>query len=301
MVRRLILTGPDLAIFGAIERHGPLPSRYLYEFVRRERRDYSHFQKRLTEFYNGDEGGPYLARPPQQFAAYAARYQHLVYDLTPRARHALAEAGGPDPAAPSTTSSFVHQLMQACVCASFELSAASHGLRYISRTDILRHPRFPATSRAGHQPFALLSPGRERSLIPDDVFGLEYPDQGFRFFALEIDRNTESITRTRLDQTAFARKVEGYLQTLSTKMHLAQWGLPNLHILTVTTNARHAENLRAYVARTAPAALAGRFAFMAEPSFGANWRVPQVVLSQLVREPWMTPAGLRSFSRQEET
>jgi hypothetical protein len=298
VVQRLALSVADYKIFAALDRHGPLPTRFLYEFVRSERRDYSHFQNRLTEFYHGDRNGPYLTRPPQQFDSYAARYQHLVYDLTPRARHALAEANLLLDASLTRASSFLHQLMQASIAASFELGALEEGLKFISRADILHHPKCPKAMTDSVMPFVVpVESGGTRMLIPDDVFGLEYPGQGYRFFALEADRNTESIRRSRLDQTAFGRKVDGYVAAIAGRVFERQWGIPNLTVLTITTNRRHAENLLAYVAGRGAGALASRFAFAVEPTFGTNWRVPNAPLWNLLSEPWITTEGPKVFGR----
>src|SRR3569833_1478809 len=79
--KRAVLTAADYALFEAIGRHGPLPSNYLYAFTRHLRKSEVQLKNRLTEFYNGDAFGPYLTRPPQQFAGVEARYQHVVYDL----------------------------------------------------------------------------------------------------------------------------------------------------------------------------------------------------------------------------
>lgn len=93
VVARLALTERDLLLFEAINRHGPLPSHYLFELTKHQGRSFKHLQYRLTELYNGDQAGSYLLRPEQQHAGYEARYQPLVYDLGPRARKAMAERG----------------------------------------------------------------------------------------------------------------------------------------------------------------------------------------------------------------
>lgn len=288
LVRRLLLTEADFLLFEAIDRHGPLPTHYLYEFTRHLRRDYSHLQNRLTEFYNGDSAGPFLTRPPQQFAGFEARYQHVVYDLAPRARRALADRGALAIHSPPRTDPFLHRLMGACVAASIELAASGKALRYISREEILAHPKCPAATRNAANPMVIpLSGLGNRALIPDDLFGLEYPGAGFRFFAVEIDRNTESIERRNLEQSAFAKKIVSYLDILRTQSYRTWWGIPNLSILTVSTNCTHVRNLVGYLDRQGDRALSARFGFTFEPSFGANWRVPRKVLTDLVTKPWM--------------
>lgn len=192
---------------------------------------------------------------------------------------------------------FVHQLMQACVGASFELCAPSKGLRYISRNGILSHPRCGAAKDVA-QPLAIPIPGSNGvTIIPDDLFGLEYPGSGFRFFAVEIDRNTESITRKQGGYTTWSKKVAGYLALLRHRLYREWWGIPNLTILVVTTSGLHARNILDYVASHCRPAEAERFLFTFEPQFGTNWRVPKNVLSGMLDESWFTTTGGRDVSR----
>jgi hypothetical protein len=295
VVRRLNLTESDYLLFAAIDRHGPLPTNY--EFTKHIRRDYTHLQNRLTEFYNGDAAGAYLTRPPQQFAAFEARYQHIVYDLAPRARQALAERGLLGKHSPKRTDPFLHQLMAACVGASLELTANAKGLRYITREEILTHDRCPASTKRSNSPMAVKLPGLgNHLLVPDDLFGIEYPAKGFRFFAVEIDRNTESIERKNMDSNTFGRKITSYIAILRGQLFRDWWGIPNLSVLTVTTNATHARNILDFIDRQNEPKYADRFAFQAEPTFGTNWRVPKTVLYQLLGEPWVTVTGTKDIS-----
>lgn len=57
VVARLQLTERDFLLFAAINRHGPLPSHYLFELTRHQARSFKHLQYRLTELYNGDQAG----------------------------------------------------------------------------------------------------------------------------------------------------------------------------------------------------------------------------------------------------
>lgn len=296
-VHRLVLTEADYLIFEAIDRHGPLPTGYLYEFTKHLRQDFSHLQNRLTEFYNGDvsggKTGGWLTRPPQQFANFEARYQHLVYGLAPRARMVLAERGTCSRFALRGGGPFVHQLMSACVGASMELKATETGIRYISRDEIFAHPNCVA---ARDVPVPLAIPvGGAGALIPDDLFGLQYPEGGYRFFAVEVDRCTESIERSRNAKGTFAAKIAAYQEVLSARRYREWWGIPNLTMLTVTTSHGHASNLAEYVRRSGQHG--DRFAFTVEPSFGANWRVPKEILAHLLVCPWMTACDTKDIGR----
>lgn len=287
-VKRLVLTEADLRLFEAIQRHGPLPIHYLYAFTKNLRRDYTHLQNRLTEFYNGDASGQFLTRPPQQFASFAARYQHLVYDLAPRARRALAEHGRLARYTARRSDPFVHQLMQACVGASLELTAPDHGVEYIHREMIFAHDRCPASTKAAPNPLAIpIGGGRDgRMLIPDDLFGIRHPKRGYRFFAAEIDRNTESIERNDPAQSAFGNKIAAYAEILERQTYRAWWGIPNLSVITITTHETRAQNLIRFSARQKRDSSV-RFAFWVENSFGINWSVPKKLLD--LEFPRITP------------
>ena len=250
----------------------------------------------LTEFYNGDvtggKAGAWLTRPPQQFANFEARYQHLVYGLAPRARMALAERGTCSRFA-ARGGPFVHQLMAACVGASIELCAANAGIRYIPREEIFAHPNCVA---ARQTPMPLAFPlGGAGTLIPDDLFGLHYPGTGYRFFAVEVDRCTESIERSRNAKGTFATKIAAYQEVLTARRYREWWGIPNLTVLTVTTSHGHAANLIECVRRSGR--YGDRFAFTVEPSFGGNWRVPKQVLAHPLDKPWKTASGTKDIRR----
>jgi hypothetical protein len=66
------------------------------------------------------------------------------------------------------------------------------------------------------------------------------------------------------------------------------WGIPNMMVLTITTNATHMKNMMAYLQKLDPT-LSERFLFKALPTFGSNWRVPPVLTDIL--EPWQRADG----------
>ncbi|MBL6938320.1 MAG: replication-relaxation family protein [Alphaproteobacteria bacterium] len=272
--QRLSLGPADLRMFGAINRHGPLPSTYLHRFS--GHKDRSAFANRLTKLYNGTAFcAPLLSRPPQQFQSFAARYQHLIYDLTPMSR-ALLRDQGVQPV--DRTDPFLHRFMGACVGASIEFATGELGHRYIARTEVLAKHGATLATRVG-----------VKTLIPDDLFGLQYAKQGYRFFAVEVDRNTESIERKPGGYNTFARKLDGYLALMMGQGFKECWGIPNLLVLTVTTNKTHLAHLIEHVRGNA-GRYADHFLFKANPDFGVNWRIPEI-MTDLLREPWARGTG----------
>jgi hypothetical protein len=280
--KSLALKARDLAIFEAIHRHGPLPSNYLFEFTRKYSGSQLHLKHRLTKLFHGlADGTHFLDRPPQQYQSCMARAQPSIYDLAPSAKILLAEAARLSPFVGTRTDPFLHRFMSACVSASVELACRSNGIRYIHRHEIFSHSKCPEPTRNRPNPLSLPAGGKR--IVPDDLFGLDYGGK-FRFFAVEVDRNTESIERRDVGQTAFGKKLHAYGDLLERGTFRNVWGIPNLLILTVTTNATHMANMVAYASATMTAHQQ-KFLFKAKPGFGMNWTVP-AVMDDLVTAPW---------------
>jgi hypothetical protein len=250
----------DIEQWAAISRHGPLPITYLAHFCARTSR--ANLQRRYLKFYQLG----WLVRPQRQYASFHARYSPLIYDLGSKAKTDLGSRACSLPA--SRSAPFVHQLMQACVTASLELLAPAKGLTFEGRD------KFAAGSLA-----LQLSIGK---LVPDDIFALRREDGKRRHFALEIDRNTESIQGTAAGPNTWKRKIDAYDELFRRELH-KQWGFPRCSVLVVTTNATHAMNLKAFVAGNS--AHPDRFLFAVEEAFGANWRAPRDLLRTIDQLP----------------
>jgi hypothetical protein len=288
--KRIDLNERDLLIFEALHRHGPLPTHYLYEFTRHLGRHLSSFQHRLTKLTNGTESGTaYLSRPQQQFASYNARCQPIIYDLAAPALTVLAERGSLYRCA--RTDPFLHRFMGACVGASIQLAAKSHGCRYGSKDDILAHPKCPEDTRFAANPLALpvWLPTGSKFLVPDDLFVIQYPGPKPRFFAVEIDRRTESINSDTA-KTAYGRKLQGYIEALKNRSYHKHWGIPGLTVLTITTNPIHLQHMLRYFRSLNEPQLAGRFLFKSKSHFGANWEVPPI-MHDLFGDLWIAGDG----------
>lgn len=264
---RIEISDSDLAVFEALHRHGPLPTHYLFRFSGRQ--SFNTFQHRLTKLYNGAGTASYLFRPSQQFASFHARYQHMVYDLSDAAKALLRERGKLSPLV-SRTDPFLHRLMSACVGASIELACGN--VRYIPRAEVLAR-------KGNRMELPLSSRATKDRLVPDDVFGLKW-ENSVRFFAVEIDRNTESIARRKRGNTTFGEKLLCYLDAMRNHAYHEQWGIRNLSVLTITTHDGHARNLESCV-QTLDPSLSDRFYFKTVPEFGPNWRVPAILTNLL--------------------
>ena len=117
----------------------------------------------------------------------------------------------------------------------------------------------------------------EVKAIPDGLFGLEYAREGqklYRFFALEADRNTIPVKRTNLAQTSYLRKVLAYRQIVLQDIQRTHLGLPNLLVLTVTTNEQHMRNIMALVKELATDGKSTLFLFKTMSSLGDFQKAP---------------------------
>jgi hypothetical protein len=288
---RIVPQEADYKILEALDCHGPLPATYLYEFAKPQRSNYTGHQKRLCQLYNEantPHGGPYLTRPPQQGAAFNARYQPLTYDLTRAGRMALAERGTLQRHAAPRTDPMQHRFMNACVSASIRLAAERAGLEYIPLEQTIEHDACPNATRAAKSPLLIRMSGK--TLIPDDLFGLGYPTEPkrtFRFFALETDRGTESLHRNDLGQTSYGSKLPIYLELMRRRVFTERWGVPNLLVLTVTTGPTRVRNMIEHLAQLTEhePRLRARFLFKCKPGFTGQWTVPPI-LHGLLSETW---------------
>lgn len=252
----ILIDERDHAIFQAINKHGHLPSNYLFHFYKTK--NWNTFQKRLKRLFNGSEkNGPYLTRPKGQWEGFYAHCQYAVYGLHDNAKQLLNPI--------EHTDHFVHQLMGACYGASLDLLLKE---KYI------------------HLPVSRLTLSNGRFLIPDALFGIDYGGK-YRLFAVEIDRGNESVHRTpsQIRQTSFWSKVEGYREVLESKSYKEVWSKGTLMVLTVTTSQGRAQNLLNEINDP-------RFIFQVHPVFGDHerpWEIPETLLPVL--HPYMSIRG----------
>jgi hypothetical protein len=273
--RRIELTERDLALFEILMRYRYLRSTYLHAFVGGASE--TRFKERLGDLFH--EG--YLDRSQQQWEFADARCRPAVYEIGKKGRAAFHACGRTVPeyvAATTAQKQFLHAVMICEALGSLELAVRTReGLRFISWPEILA--RAPEDAQCSARPLSLpVASGRV--IVPDAVFGLEYranDARRYRFFALEADRGTMPIARTRPGQTSYLAKLAAYHEVLSQQGHKSRWGIPNLLVLTLTTSeARRSEILNRLGE--------GSAAFLFKAS---DPRTLQAPLPDLLSEPWV--------------
>ncbi len=287
-------TEARLRVLTALARHGPLPAPILYAFS--PTRGYDNFRKTLRDLYHerSVHGGAYLERPfvtPRRRTdarALAVDCQPAVYRLTDAGRAALEAAYGPDDA-PRGNAPLVHQLLTAATTASIELAARQAGCRYLSTHDLLADARCPEATRQAANPLRIPVDGT--ALIPDALFGLEYPDGRKRRFALELDRGTEPQHRSGAQRNTVQKKLSHYPTVYERGRHQHHWGFPRFVVLMLTTSEQRVQTMRSRIPRW-PAL----FLFKAQPDLGAFWEVP-TFRPELFETPWTGAHGPVDISR----
>jgi hypothetical protein len=273
--KRIELCSRDLEIFKLLRRYRYLRSTYIHAFVGGA--STTRFKERLGDLFH--EG--YLDRPAQQWVFGDARFAPVVYESGKGSINALRAIGAGDECswqiASTANKQFLHALMTCEAVASIELAArADEHLRFIAWPEIFA--RAPEATRASKTPLRLPVPSGG-SLAPDAVFGLEYRTHGartYRFFALEVDRGTMPISRSKPGQTSYLGKLTAYGEILSRQVHKTHWGIPNLLVLTLTASTARASEIVAKLGLGSPA-----FLFKS-----AEGKALSKLLGALLSEPW---------------
>ncbi len=306
--KNIEITERDIEIFRLLGRYRYLRSTHLFALTGGKSK--KRFVERLGHLYH--EGG-YLNRPAQQWQAINARYMPAVYELGDAGRRVLEHHGARHDGTafrsphgrPSVARQYHHELMICDIISSIEIGVrADPNLRFISWREILASPKMPEATRNSAHPFAvpvLVSYACPRTkntyrcdkpLIPDALFGIEYAkngQKGYRFFALEADRNTEPAFRGDLQQTSYLRKILQYREIVARSIYKTRWGLPNLLVLNVTTNDRHMQNLMRLVEEVTGGTGSTCLLFKTMPSLASLEQAP-LPTSHMLAAPWQRVA-----------
>ncbi|WP_424991374.1 replication-relaxation family protein [Fluviibacterium sp. S390] len=209
-------TARELRWFGHIDRHGPQSSEFLFELTRNSHRCKDTSLRRLQALR---ECG-YLKLPPQQRQIAKADFHPYVYDLTAKGFEYLSTHKTLERHA-RPTGHWWHGFWVSAVSSAIEIGALKSGLDYIPASRILALRDAPMAMR--------LSQGK---LIPDQLFAIKYPD-GYRAFALELDRSTEPV-RSKAARKSLQRSALQYREVLDQQLHRKHYGLKsNLNVLWV--------------------------------------------------------------------
>lgn len=213
-------TAREVRWFAHIDRHGPQSSEFLYELTCDTHRCRDTSLRRLQALREAR----YLRLPPQQRQIAKADFNPYVYDLTKLGCEVLANHKALERHT-RPTGHWWHGFWVSAVSSAIEISTTKIGLEYI-----------PATRILAIKDAQLGIPLKHGKLIPDQLFAIKYPD-GYRAFALEVDRGTEPVGSPAA-RKSLQRSVSQYREVLERKLHQRHYGLnANLIVLWVLMSA----------------------------------------------------------------
>jgi len=237
------LTDDDVLIVRHIARHRFLRSTHIAALIGRS---LDRTNDRLAKLFHAG----YLDRPRAQLDYYpTSGSAPIAYALADRGARLLAdrygllfsniewsrknrEAGRP----------FIeHQLGVTDFHLALQLAARERpDLRVIHADEL--SAAFSAPPAQGRNAFSLKAKvsqrglTRERSVVPDLVFGLALPNASRRYFMVEIDRGTMPVVRRNPSQTSFEQKMRAYLSAYGSRQHEQRFGWQSFRVLVVTTD-----------------------------------------------------------------
>lgn len=200
-------TARELRWFAHIDRHGPQSSEFLYEFTRDTHRCRDTSLRRLQTLREAN----YLRLPPQQRQIAKANFNPYIYDLTPLGWEVLSHEKDLERHY-RPTGHWWHGYWVSSISSSIEITTKRAGMDYIPAAQILtiRHVE-------------LAIPLDRTKLIPDQIFAIRFPD-GYRAFALEVDRGTEPV-HSNAARKSLQRSVTQYRQVLSQRLYQKHYGI----------------------------------------------------------------------------
>lgn len=271
-LKEIRLSKRDIRLFELLNRHGPLPSHYLFALLKFDPitawPDKTDFLERIKTLFHGTVYGTYYLNRPEWQGDNPAR--EIIYDLAPDAILVLKEHNIPIITRHGSSPLYnVHDFMGACCMASLQIFFEAKRYDYRDLTNILGHEKCPADAAP------LSIPVEGKSLEPDAFFGLSVnkrPD----FYAVEIDRSNETLQDTAAAHTSYGRKIKKYIRAFETDAFKNHYGFPQpVKVITITTNKVHMKNMQRYVHKLkAP----DRFLFSFTGGFGPNWKIPKELL-----------------------
>lgn len=212
----MVPTARELRWFAHIDRHGPQSSEFLYELTRDTHRCRDTSLRRLQILR---EAG-YLYLPPQQRQIAKADFNPYVYDLTKLGWEVLVDHQDLERRC-RPTGHWWHGYWVSAVSSAIQISVERAGLTYV-----------PAARILAIKGASLGIPVSGTKLIPDQLFAIQYPD-GYRAFALEVDRGTEPM-RSCAARKSLQRSMAQYVRVLDDNLHRQYYGLKsNLAVLWV--------------------------------------------------------------------
>jgi hypothetical protein len=201
----------------------------------------------------------YLRLPPQQLQITKANFNPYVYDLTDFGWAVLSERQDLERHC-RPTGHWWHSYWVSAVSSAIEITAKRSGLDYIAAAEILAIKRVQ-----------LGIPMGSSKLIPDQLFAIRY-HEGYRAFALELDRGTEPM-RSAAARKSCKSSVDQYRHFFAERQFQKHYGLKsNVSVLWVLNSIARRNQIKSIIGCNDL-----RFATAFTQCFFPNWKQFQLL------------------------
>jgi hypothetical protein len=242
------LTQRDLNILGHVARHRFLSSSHLARLDGGSEQNVLRILRILFDHQ-------YLDRPHTQLAHVpVSGPRPMVYGLGRRGAQSLRDHSVHADASDWTErnkragAKFIeHTLAIADFMVALEIACRKRGdIKLLYERDVLANA--PERTQKSREPLRLVVPGLSNkmgvsSVIADGLFGLVFPDETAAYFLLEVDRGSMPVVRSNFERTSFNRKLLIYWEAWKKKLHIDQFGVSQIRVLTVTDSAKRVETM----------------------------------------------------------
>lgn len=272
--RHTKITDNDIyGIFEPLSRHAQLTTKQLVAF---DRRYPQRTRDRLTALFHDDckwlrrlgqdvKLANYLVRDEMYQLAEDAALLLISSGIIPHADWVLASRIGGNSSTPSRIVRLAHDHMASDIAIDIEIGArADASAKFLNHVEIIKAA--PHATQSSRHPLRLPVPethGAPKWIEPDALFGI-----GSRFYAIEADMGTESISQI------IRGKILAYREIVASCIIDEHLGVDNLTVLFVTTSE---QRMRAIMEELRTIARNGRtpmFAFACRPDLVDFLRAP---------------------------
>ena len=192
----------------------------------------------------------YIYQPPEQRRGYNNLWSPRIHAITKKGeqvlidhnRHPLRVTQLDRKPSLWPAKNFAHSMMICDTLASIEIGLKGSGCRLIPWTEIVERA---TTEDPLRMEFSFSHEGTSvrGKLVPDGLFGIQYPDGKASFFALETEHG-QPLTRSHFNSGSTKKKLLAY-KAICERKNYQQTGAPNLRVLVVAPTRQRSENMAA--------------------------------------------------------
>lgn len=241
------------------------------DVFRADQKNHDEAVKRLGRLF--DAG--LLKKPASQFEVAAADRHHLIYDLSDEGRK-LSENSKCSPRI--NTAIIKHDAMPPAITASIRYMLKDTGIKYIPQHKILE---LKAKS-------LVIEDILGRTLTPDAIFGLEFPNGKTRYYCVEADRGTEPEESDNPNRKDIRRNYLQYRELIGEGIYKNHFGIDGgMVVLNITNKPHRLPNMVDVAAKASKSGKSTFSFYQYTPAFGVEYfRPPNKIISHYTDELW---------------